>query len=128
MRILLALLLAAVTTACGLLYRPVVQQGVPLTAEQLAGLRPGLSKRQVQLLLGSPPVTDSFHPDRWDYVYTIGEAGKVPAPEKRLTLHFRNDALVRAEGELAPAALTGADNGSGTNRNGGDANNGAPSR
>lgn len=114
MRILLVLLLVATTAACGLLYRPEVQQGVPLTAEQLAGLRPGLSKRQVQLLLGSPPVTDSFHPDRWDYVYMIGEAGRIQAPEKRLTLHFRNDTLVRAEGELAPAALTRPDNGTGT--------------
>lgn len=119
MRILFAVLLVAVTTGCGFLYRPEVQQGVPLTAEQLAGLRPGLSKRQVQLLLGSPPVTDAFHPDRWDYVYTIGEAGQVPAPEKRLTLHFRDGALVRAEGELAPATLTRPANGTGSNgRNG----------
>lgn len=115
MRILFAVLLVAVTTGCGFLYRPQVQQGVPLTAEQLAGLRPGLSKRQVQLLLGSPPVADSFHPDRWDYVYTIGEAGQVPAPEKHLTLHFRDGALVRAEGELAPAALTQPGSSTGTN-------------
>lgn len=121
MRILPALLLVIVTTGCGLLYRPEVQQGVPLTAEQLAGLRPGLSKRQVQLLLGSPPVTDVFHPDRWDYVYTIGEAGQVPAPEKRLTLHFRDGALVRAEGELAPAALARPGNGAD-----GNGKNGAP--
>jgi outer membrane protein assembly factor BamE len=115
MRILLALLFVTVTTGCGFLYRPEVQQGVPLTAEQLAQLRPGLSKRQVQLLLGSPPVADAFHPDRWDYLYTIGEAGQVPAPEKRLTLFFRDGTLVRAEGELAPASLTRPGNGAGSN-------------
>jgi outer membrane protein assembly factor BamE len=114
MRILLALLFVTITAGCGLLYRPEVQQGVLLSTEQLSGLRPGLSKRQVQLLLGSPPVTDSFHPDRWDYVYTIGEAGQVPAPEKRLTLHFRDGALVRAEGELAPATFARPANGTGS--------------
>lgn len=106
MRILLALLFAVSASGCSLLYRPEVQQGVLLSAEQLAGLRPGLTRRQVQLLLGSPPITDPFRPDRWDYVYTVGEAGRVPAPERRLTLYFRDDTLVRAEGDLAPAALT----------------------
>jgi outer membrane protein assembly factor BamE len=114
---LLLVLLVVLTSGCNLLYKPEVQQGTPLTAEQLAGLRPGMTKRQVRLLLGSPPVADVFHPDRWDYVYTQGVAGEVPAPEKRLTLYFRNDTLVRAAGDLAPPALTtppnGAKNGNG---------------
>lgn len=108
---LLIVLLVVLTSGCGLLYKPEVQQGTPLTAEQLSGLRPGMTKRQVRLLLGSPPVSDVFHPDRWDYVYTQGVAGKVPAPEKRLTLYFRNDTLVRGDGDLAPPALTAPANG-----------------
>lgn len=115
---LLLVLLVALTSGCNLLYKPEVQQGTPLTAEQLAGLRPGMTKRQVRLLLGSPPVADVFHPDRWDYVYTQGAAGEVPVPEKRLTLYFRNDTLVRATGDLAPPALVtpanGTKNGNGT--------------
>lgn len=105
------LLLAVLLSACNLLYKPEVQQGDPLTPEMIAALKPGMTKRQVRLLLGSPPVNDVFHPDRWDYLYSVGRAGEPVPPPPRLTLYFKDDALVRAEGDLAPAALRGTGNG-----------------
>ena len=108
----IVLLLGALLAGCNLLYKPEVQQGTLLTAEMLAKLRPGMTKRQVRLLLGSPPVTDTFRPERWDYVYSVGRAGEKVTPQ-HLTLYFRNDALVRAEGDLAPATLVKPANGSG---------------
>ncbi len=102
---LLCCLLPLLLVGCGLLYRPEVQQGNPVTAEALAHLKPGLSKRQVRLVLGSPPVSDPFHPDRWEYVHSVARAGDRPKPPARLTLYFSNDQLVRAEGELAPPTL-----------------------
>lgn len=117
----IVLSLAMLMSGCNMLYKPEVQQGNPLTPEMLAALKPGLSKRQVRLLLGSPPVNDSFHPDRWDYVYSVGRAGERIDPPPHLTLYFRNDALVRAEGALAPATLqTPANDTGGTGT--GDAN------
>jgi len=104
------LLLAVLLSACNLLYKPEVQQGDPLTPAMIAALKPGMTKRQVRLLLGSPPVNDVFHPDRWDYLYSVGKAGEPVPPPPRLTLYFRDDALVRAEGELAPEALKKAGN------------------
>jgi len=97
-------LLAALLAGCNLLYKPEVQQGTLLSAEMLANLRPDMTKRQVRLLLGSPSVSDTFHPERWDYVYSVNRAGEKVTPQ-HLTLYFRNDTLVRAEGDLAPAAL-----------------------
>lgn len=97
--------LALLLTGCNLLYRPELQQGNPVTEEMLASLKPGLTKRQVRLVLGSPSVSDPFHPDRWEYVYSVARAGDRPAPPPRLTLYFVNDQLVRADGELAPPAL-----------------------
>ena len=97
-------LLAALLAGCNLLYKPEVQQGVLLSPEMLANLKPGMSKRQVRLLLGSPPVNDVFHPERWDYVYSLSKPGEKVTP-RHLALYFSSDALVRAEGELAPAAL-----------------------
>lgn len=102
--LLIVLLLSALATGCNLLYKPDVQQGVLLTPEMLANLKPGMTKRQVRLLLGSPPVNDVFHPERWDYLYSVKKAGEKVAPQ-HLALYFRNDTLVRAEGDLAPPAL-----------------------
>jgi outer membrane protein assembly factor BamE len=104
-RLPLLVLLAALLAGCNLLYKPEVQQGNPLTPEMIAGLKPGLTKRQVRLLLGSPPVSDVFHPDRWEYVYSLGRAGEKVPPPPRLTLYFKNDALIAADGELAPTGL-----------------------
>ncbi len=106
----IVLLLVALLAGCNLLYKPEVQQGTLLTSEMLEKLKPGMTKRQVRLLLGSPPVSDTFHPERWDYVYSIGRAGENVTPQ-HLTLYFRNDALLRAEGDLAPAALAKPANG-----------------
>jgi len=103
-------LLAALLAGCNLLYKPEVQQGTLLSAEMLANLRPDMTKRQVRLLLGSPSVSDTFHPERWDYVYSVNRAGEKVTPQ-HLTLYFRNDTLVRAEGDLAPAALVKPANG-----------------
>ncbi len=99
------LLLAALMAGCNLLYKPEVRQGTPLTPEMIAGLKPGMTKRQVRLLLGTPPVNDVFHPDRWDYFYTTGRSGEPITPPPHLTLYFKNDALVAAEGALAPAGI-----------------------
>jgi outer membrane protein assembly factor BamE len=103
-------LLAALLAGCNLLYKPEIQQGTLLSAEMLANLKPDMTRRQVRLLLGSPPVSDTFHPERWDYVYSVNRAGEKVTPQ-HLTLYFRNDTLVRAEGDLAPAALVEPANG-----------------
>jgi outer membrane protein assembly factor BamE len=105
MQRLLVLLLVPLFVGCSLLYKPEVQQGTPLTPEMLAALKPGMTKRQVRLLLGSPPVSDVFHPNRWEYVHTTARAGEPIAPPPRLTLYFQNDALVAASGTLAPPGL-----------------------
>lgn len=100
----IVILVAALTAGCNLLYKPEIQQGVLLTPEMLVNLKPGMTKRQVRLLLGSPSVNDVFHPERWDYLYSISKAGERVKPQ-HLALFFRNDTLLRAEGDLAPPAL-----------------------
>jgi outer membrane protein assembly factor BamE len=106
------LLLTALIAGCNLLYKQDIPQGTLLSVEMLAALKPAMTKRQVRLLLGSPPVTDTFRPERWDYVYSVSKAGE-PVKPQRLTLYFRNDTLVRAEGDLAPAVLIKPANGNG---------------
>jgi outer membrane protein assembly factor BamE len=82
-------------------YKMTVQQGNILTEEMVDQLQPGMTKRQVRFLLGTPLLTDFFHTDRWDYTYTI-RRGHQDMQQKDLTLYFQDDALVRIEGDLRP--------------------------
>lgn len=83
------------------MYRHNVYQGNLLEEGSVAQLRPGLSKRQVMLLLGSPAVEDPFHHARWDYIATV-RRGRGDAEIKNFTLHFEGDSLQRWEGDYFP--------------------------
>lgn len=76
-----------------------VQQGNALDQESVARLKPGLNRSQVRFLLGTPLVVDPFRTDRWDYVYVFYKAGKL-AEQKRISLFFEGDTLVRIEGDV----------------------------
>ena len=79
-------------------YKMTVQQGNIVTEEMVDDLELGMTKRQVSFLLGTPLLTDFFHSDRWDYTYTI-KRGHERMEKRSLTLHFRDDALTRIEGD-----------------------------
>ncbi|MDA9681580.1 outer membrane protein assembly factor BamE, partial [Luminiphilus sp.] len=82
-------------------YRINVEQGNVVNEEMVEKLRPGLNKRQVRYIMGTPLIEDSFHADRWDYRYLLRN-GTETLMETRLTLWFDDDALARAEGPDAP--------------------------
>jgi outer membrane protein assembly factor BamE len=84
-----------------IVYRPDIQQGNIVTQEMVNQLRPGMSKRQVRFLMGTPMLVDVFHGDRWDYVYNMTE-GWGETERKRLSLYFQDDQLVRTEGDFRP--------------------------
>jgi outer membrane protein assembly factor BamE len=83
-------------------YRVEVVQGNFVSKEQVEQLRPGLSRQQVRELLGTPLVTDIFHAERWDYIFTLRRQG-VPDQARRLTLYFKGDLLERSEGDEMPS-------------------------
>lgn len=100
-RSLTVLGLTLAISGCGVVYRPDVQQGSLLSKPIVDQLKPGMSKRQVTLLLGTPSVTSPFEKDRWDYVSSMQRrGGKVTT--KNLTLTFENDALAKIEGDYFP--------------------------
>jgi outer membrane protein assembly factor BamE len=59
-------------------YKVEVVQGNVVTKEQAAAVKPGMSRAQVRDILGSALLTDAFHSDRWDYVFTIRRQGAEP--------------------------------------------------
>jgi len=60
-----------------------------------------MSKRQVRFVMGTPMVTDVFHRDRWDYIFTTG-IGSEPSEIKSLSLHFEDEKLASINGDFLP--------------------------
>ena len=94
-------MMAAAIAGCGLVYTPDVQQGNLLDKKNVDQLQPGMTKRQVLVLLGTPSVISPFDQDRWDYVSTI-RRGRNTMDSKDLTLYFKDDALVKIDGDYFP--------------------------
>jgi len=84
------------------LYKLDVRQGNYIDQAAVEQLQLGMSKRQVQLLLGSPLLTDPFHEDRWDYIYRYSPRGKL-AEQRRATLYFEGELLSRIESDFPDA-------------------------
>jgi outer membrane protein assembly factor BamE len=84
-------------------YKVDIQQGNVITQEMLAQLRIGMDKKKVNFVMGSPIIMDTFHGNRWDYLYTVQTKGGRPK-RRRITLFFEDDLLARIEGDVVPAA------------------------
>ncbi len=103
------------TTNWGFPYRPDVQQGNWITSEQVAQLQQGMTREQVRFILGTPTLQDIFRSDRWDYPYFL-KPGYGEQEERKFTVWFEGDGLVRWEGDEQPdrqpfqKADTGRDN------------------
>lgn len=92
-------LLATSVAACHFVYVPDVQQGNLLDKKTVDQLQPGMSKRQVLVLMGSPSVNSPFDQNRWDYVSTVSHRGG-PMTVRTFSLTFNNDTLVKTEGDF----------------------------
>lgn len=82
-----------------LVYRVDIQQGNVVDQAMINKLRPGMDKKQVKYIMGTPLITDTFHRDRWDYLYSF-EPGKGEREQRRITLYFKEDKLARVEGDI----------------------------
>ncbi len=100
-RTLLLIGVAIVTlTACT--YRMDIPQGNRIDPELVEQLEIGMSRNQVEFLLGTPAIVDPFHPDQWHYVYFFkrGKDGKIE--QRSMTLTFTGDLLSSIDGTLNP--------------------------
>jgi outer membrane protein assembly factor BamE len=104
-----ALFLATSLTlsACGFVgfpgvYKIDVEQGNLVDQEMIDQLQPGMSRRQVRFIMGSPLVEDTFHQDRWDYPYVIRN-GQTIIREAQVRIFFEGDRLINVTGDYLPA-------------------------
>lgn len=82
-------------------YRIALPQGNYVTAEMLDKLRPGMTREQVRLVLGSPLLQPLFRADRWDYVFAYRFAnGRTEV--RRVAIHFKDDVIASIKADPLP--------------------------
>ncbi|MDP3815604.1 outer membrane protein assembly factor BamE [Pseudomonas sp.] len=100
-------------------YKIDIQQGNVVTQDMIDQLRPGMTRRQVRFIMGNPLLTDTFHANRWDYLYSIQPGGGQRLQE-RISVNFSaEDQLVGLSGDFMPGvsrdqAILGEDSGAST--------------
>lgn len=100
--VLLAAAMALTVAGCGVIYRQPIYQGNLMDKAAVDQLAAGMTKDQVQALLGSPAIADPFHHDRWDYT-SSEQVKRVGKPDVRnFTVYFENNAVTRWEGDYFP--------------------------
>ena len=112
----IALLAALLVAGCGsrpalilpslMPYRMDIQQGNVITQDMISKVQTGMTRSQVRFALGTPLIMDPFHSDRWDYVYLYQTAGVV-TEQRRIVVVFKDDRLVRIEGDVVPTGSGG---------------------
>lgn len=80
---------------------PNLPQDYVLNSQMLLQLRPGMTKPQVQSILGAPLIPDNSRDDRWNYVYQRRSGSEIK--EQRLVvLVFENELLKSVRGNIIP--------------------------
>ena len=81
-----------------------IQQGNIIDQSMVDQLRPGMNKRQVLYIMGSPMLDDVFHKNRWDYLYSDQPDGG-DRVQKQISLFFDDDQIVGVQGDFRPSAV-----------------------
>jgi outer membrane protein assembly factor BamE len=97
-RAILLYLLVLSLPAC--VYRIDVQQGNLLDDEDIGQVEVGMTRSQVQFLLGTPMIADSFHRDRWDYAYYFRRGRSADIVQRWVVVYFENDRVARVDRDL----------------------------
>ncbi len=82
-----------------LLYKIDIQQGNVIEQDMIDKLRVGMDKEQVRFIMGTPAIIDTFHSNRWDYIFSYQKGGKA-REQRRITLHFEEEKLARISGDV----------------------------
>ena len=82
-------------------YKIDIQQGNAISSEMLMKLKPGMTKAQVRFVLGTPLIRDTFHKERWDYVYVM-RVKDIVIEKRHVVLNFVDELLKNITGEVIP--------------------------
>lgn len=91
----LTLVLLAGTGGCA--YRITIQQGNFLEEDTIEQVEIGMTRQQVQFLLGTPMIQDPFHAERWDYLYYVIYGRRRRVRQGHFIVYFENDRVSTVE-------------------------------
>ena len=80
---------------CACVYRVDVQQGNLLEDSDIDAVQVGMTRSQVRFLLGTPVIADTFHQERWDYIYYFRQGRKRKAERHWMIVYFDGDRVSR---------------------------------
>jgi outer membrane protein assembly factor BamE len=92
----------AIIALSGCLYRMEIRQGNHIEESTLQQLEIGMSKKQVQFLLGTPAIVDLYQPDTWHYVFSIKHGTEGDSEQRSMSLGFTDDQLTTIDGDFSP--------------------------
>jgi outer membrane protein assembly factor BamE len=83
-------------------YRPDMVQGNFISKEQLAKVKLGADREEVKVILGTPLLTSAMHANRWDYIFAYKRGDTQLVEQRRVTLYFEKDLLVKVDADELP--------------------------
>lgn len=90
-------LLAAVLLLAGCVYRMPIQQGNFLDEKTIAQVKPGMTRLQVEFLLGRPVLETPFDADSAYYVYYLDVKNDTGDKRNVFVIHYEGATVTRVE-------------------------------
>jgi outer membrane protein assembly factor BamE len=92
---ILVLLFTFLSSSCSWVQFPsihkvTVQQGNIVSQDMVDKLQIGMTKNQVQYILGTPLIVDTFNPSHWDYYFTKVDSNN-NISKNQVSLRFGQD-------------------------------------
>ena len=95
------LCIALLVSNCSLpkTYKVVISQGNLVDQEMIDKLEVGMTESQVKFVMGTPLISDTFYPNRWDYFTSVTQ-GETVYTNQKISLFFEENILLKWEGEI----------------------------
>ena len=101
LKVITLLLSVLILSSCSIprIFEVVISQGNLVDQEMLDKLGIGMTESQVKFVMGTPLISDTFYPNRWDYFTSVTQ-GENSYTNQKITLYFKDNKLVSWEGEI----------------------------
>jgi outer membrane protein assembly factor BamE len=101
LKVVTLLLSVLILSSCSIprIFQVVISQGNLVDQEMLDKLEIGMTESQVKFVMGTPLISDTFYPNRWDYFTSVTQ-GENSYTNQKITLYFKDNKLVSWEGEI----------------------------
>ena len=89
-----------IVTSQSCVYRMDIAQGNRIDADKLEQLKLGMTRKQVEFLLGKAAIEDIYHSDKAHYIYYLYEGDQQQSDQKTMILTYNQGVLVDIQGTL----------------------------